>query len=147
MSVDTITRVNAYFETNVADVIPVFTIYKNVNENLPEPGSGSFVKLWVEPSLDQLFTDGGKYQESGVIIAQIYVEEGESTLELHSISDVIKIAFRQLQLEPIGGEIGTITVSDIETANRGTVATEDYGSNISWRRWDVFITYAKYDCN
>ena len=36
MSVDTIERVNAYFKSAVADVLPVFTIYKNVNQDLPE---------------------------------------------------------------------------------------------------------------
>jgi hypothetical protein len=151
MSVDTITRINAYFKANVADTYPVFTIYKNVNEDLPEPASGPFVNLWVEPSLDTLLTDGGNYQEDGLIIAQVYIEQGQSTLELHSIIDAIKVAFRQLQLKPTGGEEGTIAIEDIEPSNSGTVprerANKGRGSNRPWRKWDVFLTYSKYECN
>jgi len=151
MSVDTIERVNAYFKSAVADVLPVFTIYKNVNQDLPEPSSGPFVNLWIEPSLDTLLSDGDTYQENGQIIAQVRIEQGQSTLELHRVIDAIKVAFRQLRLEPTGLETGTITVGEIEPSNAGTVdrekASRGRGSNRPWRQWDVFLNYSKYECN
>ena len=146
MSVDTIERINAYFEANITDVIPVYTIFKNVNEGLPESGSGPFIKLWVEPSDDFLLTDGGQYQEDGIVIAQVFVEEGESTLILHEIMDQIKLVFRQLQMSPTGTEIGLIAFEPMEFSNSGTVTTEDFSSSISWRKWDMFMPYSKYDC-
>lgn len=150
MSVDTIERINAYFKANVADTLGLFTIYKNVNADLPEPSSGPFVNLWIEASLDTLLTDGGDYQEDGIVIAQVYIEQGQSTLILHSIMDSIKIAFRQLILKPTGLEVGTITIEDIEPSNSGTVprekANKGRGSNRPWRKWDLFLTYSKYDC-
>ena len=151
MSVDTIERINAYFKSAVADVYPVFTIYKNVNEDLPEPASGPFVNLWVEPSLDTLLTDGGNYQEDGQIIAQVRIEQGQSSLQLHSIIDAIKVAFRQLQLAPTGLETGTINIEDIEPSNAGTVdrekASRGRGSNSPWLQWEVCMFYSKYECD
>lgn len=152
MSVDTIQRVNAYFKANIEDVLPVYTIYENENEGLEESASGPMVKLWVEPDIDTVYTDGGTYQEDGIIIAQIYIEQGQSTLRLHSIADSIKTAFRQVQLPPNvpTTENSIIAFEDIDFANRGTIdregANRGYGSNRPWRRWDVFITYSKYDC-
>ena len=151
MSVDTIERVNAYFKSAVADVLPVFTVYKNVNQDLPEPASGPFVNLWIEPSLNTLLSDGDTYQENGQIIAQVRIEQGQSSLELHRVIDAIKVAFRQLRLEPTGSEVGTITIADIEPSNAGTVdrekASRGRGSNRPWRQWDVFLNYSKYECN
>ena len=147
MSVDTITRVNAYFKTNVADALSLFTIYKNVNEDLPEPSSGPFVNLWIEPDEDNIYTDGGGYKETGLIIAQVRVEQGQSSLILHSIMDSIKVAFRQLELLPVGLEEGKINIEQIIPSNAGTVpreqANKGRGSNLPWRRWDLLINYSK----
>lgn len=150
MSVDTITRINDYFKTNVATPLSLFTIYKNVNEDSPEPSSGPFVNLWVEASDDDIYSDGGGYRENGIIIAQIRIEQGESSLLLHSIADSIKVAFRQLQLSPTGIEEGQINIAAIEPSNAGTIPREQAGrgrgSNKPWRGWDVFINYSKREC-
>ena len=146
MSVDTITRVNAYFKAQIEDIFPVYTIYDNDNLGLPESSDGPMVKLFVEPAIDNILTDNALYQEDGVIIAQIFVEIGESSLILHQIADDIKTAFRQVTLEPtFTTENSAIQFEDIEFANAGTVAKES-GGNIEWKRWDVFVTYSKYDC-
>ena len=148
MSVDTIERVNAYFKSAVADVYPVFTLYKNVNENLPEPSSGPMVKLWIEPDLDTLLTDANQYQEDGIVIAQIFIEEGQSTLLIHKIMDAIKVAFRQKKLSDSSSDI---YFEDIDFSNGGTVPREQAdrgrGSSLEWRKWDMFITYSKYQCD
>lgn len=148
MSVDTIERVNAYFKSAVADVIPVFTIYKNVNFDLPESSSGPMVKLWIEPDLDTLLTDSNQYQEDGVVVAQVFIEEGQSTLLLHSIMDAIKVAFRQKKLSNSSSDI---YFEDIDFSNGGSVPREQAGrgrgSNKEWRKWDMFITYSKYQCD
>lgn len=148
MSVDTIERVNAYFKSAVADVFPIFTIYKNVNFDLPEPSSGPFVNLWIEPDLDTLLTDANQYQEDGVVIAQILLEEGQSTLLIHSVMDAIKVAFRQKKLSDSSSDI---YFEDMDFSNGGSVTREHAdrgrGSNIEWRKWDMFITYSKYQCD
>jgi hypothetical protein len=149
MSVDTIERVNEYFKAAVADVLPVFTIYKNVNENLPESSSGPMVKLWVEPDFDSLLTDADQYQEHGIVIAQVFIEEGESSLLLHSIMDSIKVAFRSKKLVDPSSDI--FFYDDIEFSNGGTVPREQgnrgRGSTREWRKWDMFIPYSKYQCD
>ncbi len=151
MSVDTIERVNAYFKSAVADILPVFTIYKNVNDDLPEPSSGPLVKLWVEPSLDTLLTDANQYQEDGIVIFQVFMEQGQSTLLIHSIMDSIKVAFRQKKLTATGLETGDIYFEDMDFSNSGTVdreqANRGRGGNRPWRKWDMFITYSKYECD
>lgn len=147
MSVDTITRINDYFKSAVADVLPVYTRYKNQNKNLPET-SGAMVDLWVEPDSDDLYTDALEYQEDGVVIAIVKIEEGESSLKLHEIMDAIKAAFRQ---HKITGGAGDICFTDIRHSNSGTVPRENasrgYGSNTPWRVWRIFINYSKYECN
>jgi len=150
MSVDTITRINAHFKTSVEDVLGVFTIYKNVNEGLPEPSSGPFINLWIEPDEDDIYTDGGGYKETGQIIAHVRIEQGQSTLDLHSIIDSIKVAFRQLELPPTGTEEGQINIGAMSPSNGGTVpreqANKGRGSNLPWRRWDIIMNYTKRQC-
>ena len=100
MSVDTITRINAYFKAQIADIFPVYTIYDNENLGIPESSDGPMVKLFVEPAIDEILSDGGLFKEQGEFSAQIFVEVGESSLILHDISDSIINAFRQVTLEP-----------------------------------------------
>lgn len=150
MSVDTITRVNAYFKTNVADVLNLFTIYKNDNKDLLEPSSGPFVNLWVDSASDDIYTDGKKYIETGQVIAQIRIEEGESTLRLEIIGDAIRNAFRDLKLKPTGGEEGQIDIGSIEPSNAGTIprekANKGRAGSRPWRGLDLFLNYSKRDC-
>jgi len=146
MSVDTITRVNAYFKAQIEDIFPVYTIYDNDNLGLPESSDGPMVKIFVEPSIDNILTDNALYQEDGVIIAQLFVEVGQSSLVLNQIADDIKEAFRQVTLQPtLLTELSVIQFEDVEFANAGTIPKES-GGTIEWKRYDVFVTYSKYDC-
>lgn len=150
MSLDTVTRVNKYFKDTVADPNSIFTIFEEDNERQSDGnGRGPLIRLFVEPALDTLLNDGSQFLEDGTVIAQIFVDVGESTSDQHRIATLIRDAFRQVKLTATGGEQGDIYFQDIEMANGGQVPKANLRNNTRdkqkwWLRQDVFITYNKY---
>lgn len=150
MSLDTITRVNEFFKDTVATPNTLFTIYEEENKRIPDGnGRGPMVRLFIEVGTETLLNDDSQYFEEGVIIAQVFVDVGESTADQHRIATIIKNAFRQVKLTAGGGQQGDIYFQDIEMGNGGQVPKQRLRNNTKekqrwWLRQDVFITYNKY---
>ena len=154
MSLDTETRVNAYFKSAVADANNYFTIYESENKDLPQSNVGPNISVSFEDGIDEQLTDAVDYSETGVFIAQIEVEVGKSSSQLSIIADQIKVAFRgpqgYLQMAPTGSEVGTIVFQSFEKVPRGEVSRKPIGrraknqSTRDWKRLDVMLTYTKY---
>lgn len=149
MSLDTIERINSFFETAVATPNQIYTIYEENNEDLRENNVGPFAKLFIEPSSD--FTEGvgvtaDLNKEEGVITAQLYVEKGEATKILYQYVTAIRDAFRYKTLQPETGEEGPIEFLEINNRRVGLIGKENQGygrDSIQWFRIDVSIRYRK----
>ncbi len=149
MSLDTVQRVNAYFKSAIADTYSYSTIYDNENKDLPQDNVGPNIRVFVEVGNDDLLSDGGEYEEDGVVIAQIEVEVGKSATQLHLIATQIRDAFRQKKLTATGGEQGDIYFESIENVTRGEISRKPVRrarnqSTRNWKRLDVLMTYTKY---
>ena len=152
MSLDTVTRVNAFFESVVATPNNIFTIYEELNERQSDGnGRGPIVRLFIEVGNETLSVDGIEWFEEGIVIAQVFVDVGESTADQHRIATIIKNAFRQVRLTASASNEGDIYFQDVEMGRGGQVPKEQLrnSSNQKQRYWvkqDVFITYNKYSC-
>lgn len=154
MSLDTVTRINDFFEDNVATPNDIYTIYKDKNyASRQSNGAGPFCEVWVESSFDS-FTGYGAgattaYNEAGVVVIRIFVDEGLGDRDLYSLSrvyDLVRDSFRdqttgkQLKLWPTGSEEGMILFENLES--RQTV-TDETTYLRPHRRKDIFINYQK----
>ena len=152
MSLDTVTRVIDFFETNVETPNNLYTIYRNKNYDLPlDGGGGPFCELFIEDSSDKFtgYVGNTIYNERGSIIIRIYVDQGLGDNDLYSlsrVSDIIRDAFRdqvtgkQLKLFPTVGQEGMILFENLEP--RQTIV-DDSSYDTPYKRKDIFINYQK----
>ena len=154
MSLDTETRVNAYFKSAIADTYNYYTNYDSENKDLPESNVGATIDVSFEDGTDEQLNDAVEYVETGTLVISIKVELGKSASQLSTISDQIKVAFRgphgYLQMTPTGSEEGFIVFESLEKVPRGTISRKPSGrraknqSTRMWKRLDVMLTYTKY---
>ena len=149
MSLDSVTRINAYFET-IAVANSIYTIYDDKNEAIEDDmGGGEFVRLSTEASFlnkegqPSTLGDPRCYKERGLIIVEIFSAKGLGNMNLYGIDGIVTIlgeAFVDERILPTGSEEGIILFEDIsapkafEQPSRG--GTDYY-------RKDVFINYQK----
>lgn len=150
MSLDTVTRINDYFDSAVALPNNLYTIHADKNEAIQDDMGGDvWARVSTEASFDDLTgepstVDGEKcYTERGLVIVEVFCAKGLGTLNLYGIDKVVSIlrdAFRNYKLLPTGSEEGVILFEDIsapksfEQPSRGGTA---------YFRKDVFINYQK----
>ena len=154
MSLDTVTRVIDFFETNIETPNSLYTIYRDKNYDLSlDEGGGPFCELFVAPSFDSFVGYGAgvttDYTEIGTIVIRIFVDSGlgdDDYLSLSRVSDIIRDAFRdqvtgkQLKLFPTGSQEGVILFEDMEPSQ---TVIEESRRDITYRRKDIFINYQK----
>ncbi len=158
MSLDSVTRIDSFFESQVATPNSIYTIYEDKNEGLFEGGGGPFVKIWTEASFDDPTAveaspeDFSCYTEEGIIIIQIFAVKGLGTMDLYSLSRIVTLvrdAFRGKRILPTGSEEGIIYFESISPRQTIEVAPKDFpigNSNslgLTWKRKDIFINYQK----
>jgi hypothetical protein len=151
MRKDTVQRITKHWLDNVATPNNLYTEYSNKNENLIDSGDGPWVKLFIESDLDDLVghsTVDACRVETGVVTAQIFIDEGYGNIDLYILEDIVdKIvtAFtdnkRTLILPATGSEVGMLQFNDFSGRQTIVVEKDDFDGN--WLRRDIFITYEK----
>ena len=150
MSFDSVTRINDYFDTAIADPNNLYTIHSDKNEAIEDDQGGDvWVRLSTEASFDDLTGEPSTvssekcYTERGLVIVEIFCAKGLGTLNLYGIDKVVSIlrdAFRNHKLLPIGSEEGVILFEDISAPK--SFEQPSRGGRDYFRK-DVFINYQK----
>ena len=149
MSLDSVTRINAYFKT-IADANSIYTIYDDKNEAIEDDmGGGEFIRLSTEASFDELQGEPSVigapkcYKERGLVIVEIFTAKGLGDMNLYGVNSIVTIlrnAFRNKKLLPIGSEEGIILFEDISAPKSFELPSR---SGTDYFRKDVFINYQK----
>jgi hypothetical protein len=146
MSLDTIERIESRIEDEIESNYSRYVIYESLNEDLPDQGSGPFIKVFIEPDtdyLDGIATGEKMYTEFGSVVFQIFDEEGSGTRDLHTIATEIRDSMRDVLMYPTGSQEGTIHLQEYEE-RASAISIKSGGRN--WKRKDVFVGYQKsYD--
>lgn len=156
MSFDTTTRVDSYMGSAVATPNNITIIYEDKNEGIFERGGGPFIKVWTEASFDDPtgIRNGQNvcFTEDGIVIIQIYIVSGYGNKDLYKlekVADLIKEAFRGVELIPTGSEEGIILFEDFTTRQTITIDNTFDGRSgsrndfLPYKRKDIFINYQK----
>jgi len=155
MSLDSVTRIDDYFKTSITDVLGIETIFEDENKGQFEPGGGMFIKMWVEPSFDDLTGNSipnKLYTERGLVVIQIFTIKGQGTKNLYALESVgtsIRDAFRDKFLDSDGTQEGAIYFEDISTRQTIEIGRQNSpqgrGSSFNgvWKRKDIFVNYQK----
>jgi len=155
VSLDSVTRIDAFFKAQITDLLGIETIFEDQNKGQFEPGGGMFIKMWVEPSFDELTGSSlpdSLYTEDGLIVIQVFTIKGQGTKNLYALESVgtsIRNAFRDVFLNPTGSEEGAIYFEDVSTRQTIEIgrqnSSQGRGSSFDgvWKRKDIFINYQK----
>lgn len=147
MSLDSITRINDYFDTAISIPNGLYTVHADKNENISDDMGGD---VWVKLSTEAAFDDmTGQslpelcYRERGLVIVEIFCMKGLGNLNLYGIDKVVTLlrnAFRNKRLQPTGDEEGVILFEDISAPRSFELPSR--GGTPFFRK-DVFINYQK----
>lgn len=147
MSLDSITRINDYFDTAVSIPNGLYTIHVDKNEAIEDDMGGDvWVRVSTEASDDDMTGQSLPklcYKESGVFIIEIFCAKGLGNMNLYgpnAIITIIRNAFRNKKLQPASGEEGVILFEKISTTR--SFEQPSRGGRAYFRN-DVFIPYQK----
>lgn len=147
MSLDSVQRINDYFDLAVGAPNNLYTIHLDKNEDIPDDlGGGVWVKLSTEASFDDMTGQSLPklcYRERGLVIVEIFCRKGLGNKNLYGIEKVVTLlrnAFRNVKLKPTGDEEGVILFEDISAPRSFEIPSR---GGTDYFRKDVFINYQK----
>ena len=151
MSVDTITRIASFIDTNITVPNSYEMIDLTLNESWvgeENQGSGPWIQFDIEEFDDDIAAVGDSandYFENGVVVFNIFDEQGSGTRDPYTIKDVIRDAFRANPrkggLTALLGSGGNIMFTNI--TYRPFVVVDRSNSDLPWHRHDILVNYQK----
>ncbi|MCM8527312.1 MAG: hypothetical protein NE327_12400 [Lentisphaeraceae bacterium] len=148
MSLDTITRVETYLETNIWT--PNSYDYENFSINeVNDHGSGPWALVIVTPAstaVSGMEAAEHNLLEEGVITIQIFQEKYAGNRNNYTMAKTIRdtlVTVPQLKLYPTGSEEGVIHIYNLEQRGQPVEVEREDGED-PWIRLDIFVAYKKY---